>query len=82
MMTKNFKTRKTLRGNLTCSFRESDWQFARVEYFLNLISKRMEEEMNVLNLVENNYAVIESWGVVIADKIWGQGGSQYKTFLM
>ena len=31
--------------------------------------------MNVMNqLVQNNYDVIESWGVVIADKIWGQGG--------
>ena len=38
--------------------------------------------MNVMNLVENNYDEIESWGVVIADKIWGQGGSQYKTFIM
>ena len=24
-------------------------------------------------LFENNYSVIESWGVVIADKIWDEG---------
>ena len=28
----------------------------------------MEGEIDVMNLVENNYAVIESWGVVIADQ--------------
>ena len=45
-----------------------DWHFARVECFANLIQNRMEGEIDVMNLVENNYAVIESWGVVIADQ--------------
>ena len=30
-------------------------------------------EIYILSPFENNYSVIESWGVVIADKIWDEG---------
>ena len=31
-----------------------------------------------MNLSENNYGVIESWGVVMADKIWGRGDNLFQ----
>ena len=49
---------------------------ARVPFTFSLCRLKSNGRENecFMNLGENNYFVIESWGVVIADKIWGQRG--------